>query len=278
MAAMRAALAPLTVGRPDPAELAAAAAAAGFERIGITLWLPDGVLLPACVDGGTLRHTASAIAASGVTCLDAGVVVLAPGLDMERLRRFVDAAAALGADRLVAMNRDPSAPRAAATLAAVCEVAGVAGLSVGVEFMPYTATRTVAEARRLVEEAGAPNGGVVLDVLHLYRSGGSASDLAGPSPVPVLLLQLCDGLRDAPPPERLRDEALADRRYPGQGELAVADVLGAVPAAVPVTLEAPVAADAALPLPERAARAAGALAGFLRAAGRSDLLTGPAPG
>lgn len=259
---MRSALAPLTVGRPDLLTLIDAAAGAGFECLGLTLWLPDGTLAPACSDPGLLRAASSLLRESGLAPLDAGVVVLRPDLDMDGLRRFADTAAALGADRLIAMNQDPSPAGAAATLASVCEIAGSREMSVGVEFMPYTATKTLGEARDLVASAGVANGGIILDVLHLFRSGGGVADLASLGGVPVLLLQLCDAPRRAPAPEHLRSEALTDRLYPGTGELPLEDLLAAVPPGVAVTLEAPVAADAGLPPRTRAVKAARALKDF----------------
>jgi sugar phosphate isomerase/epimerase len=257
------ALAPLTVGRPDPEVLVRAAAGAGFRRVGLTLHLPDGGPLPHVTDAAARRRLRALLDDAGVAALDAGVVVLSPATDPDGVARVCDAAAELGADRLIAMVREPDPGRAAALLAAVAATAGDAGLGVGVEFMPYTACRGLADAAALVEASGASDAGIVVDVLHLFRSGGSAADLAGLDPGRVLLLQLCDAPRTAPPPERLREEALSDRRYPGEGELPLADVLAAVPAGTPLTVECPVAADATLPAAERARAAATAVRALL---------------
>ena len=76
------------------------------------------------------------------------------------------------------MVRDSEAGRAADRLAAAAGTAADAGVRIGVEPMPCTACRTPAAAVALLEASGAPAAGVVVDVLHLYRSGGSAADLA----------------------------------------------------------------------------------------------------
>jgi sugar phosphate isomerase/epimerase len=256
---MDVALAPLTVGRPAPDVVVDAAAAAGFRRVGMTLWRPDAEQSSLCTDPAARRRLLARLDGAGVSVLDAGVVSLRSELDRAGVARFVEAAADLGADRIIALHRDGPVDRAAAHLSEVCSLAAAAGLRVAVEFMPYTACRTVQEAITLVARAGAVNAGLVIDVLHLFRSGGSVPDLAGLHPSQVLLVQLCDARLTAPPPERLRAEALTDRRYPGQGQLPLDEVLAALPAGVPMTIESPVAADAALAPADRA-RAAWAAA------------------
>ncbi|MDE3206591.1 MAG: sugar phosphate isomerase/epimerase [Acidobacteriota bacterium] len=265
-------LAPLTVGRPSLEVLVDAADAAGFARVGVTLWAPGHRPARLCADAATQRAAVRTVRRSGVHVLDVGVVTLEPGLDLDDLRRVIDAAGALGADRLVAMNVDPSPTRAAATLAAVCAEAAPAGLAVAVEFMPYTATKTLAAACDLVLATGHAGAGIVVDALHLHRSGGTPAGLASRGTVPVLLAQICDARREPPPPDRLRAEALSDRLYPGQGDLPLAELLAALPAGVPITVEAPVAADVDCPPRERARRAAAGLARLLPASplNRSD--------
>lgn len=262
---MHVALAPLTVGRPEPLELVAAAAAAGFRRIGMTVWVPGADLSPLCHDRTLLRKTLSLLDASGVAPLDVGVVVLTPDLRLTRVRTVVDVAGKLGADRLIVMNQDADAHRAAASLHAVCEVARQADLKVGVEFMPYVATGTLQAATSLVAATGAANAGVVLDVLHLYRSGGTAREVAQVDGGLLHLVQLCDARRMAPASCGLRAEALGDRRYPGQGDLPLREVLSVLPPHVPMTVEAPVAADAHRPAAERAMLAAAAITSMLGA-------------
>lgn len=257
-------LGPLTVGRPPCQDLVEAAAAAGFGRVGLTLRLPDGAAAPEVADARSRRRLRARLDDLGVRVLDAGVVVLAPEAVPAEDEALVEAAAELGADRLVALVRDADPARAAGRLAAACATAATAGLRVGVEPMPYSACRTLAAARELVTGSGAPGAGVVVDVLHLFRSGGTAADLDGLAAAEVVLVQLCDGRAAAPPPSRLREEALGDRCYPGRGGLPVRDVLAALPDGVPLTVEAPVAADAGRTPAERARSAAAALTALRR--------------
>ncbi len=258
-------LAPLTVGRPDPLTMVAAAEAGGFDSLGMTLWAPDEDCAPVCRDPRLLAEVRRRIEATGVSVTDVGVVVLRPRLDIDVVERVLVTAHVLGARLVIVMNADDDGRRAASTLRTVADLARPYGLLVGVEFMPYSCTRTVAEAQQLAAGTGADNVGLVLDVLHLFRSGCTADDLREPAVRALQLVQLCDAERAGPGPERLRAEALSGRRYPGEGELPLEQVLALVPAGVPITLEAPTVQDATRSPQQRAVRAAAAMRRFLSA-------------
>jgi sugar phosphate isomerase/epimerase len=261
---VHAALAPLTVGRPAPAVLVAAAAAGGFDQVGLTLWTPGaGAPAQLCSDGRLRRSLRRQLDGSGVAALDVGVVVLSAELDQGEVARTLECGRELGADRVIVMNQDPEPGRAVAALAAVCDQAAQLELLVGVEFMPYSASRTLAQAVALVAATAAPTAGVVLDLLHLHRSG-SVPQLAALDPRLVHLVQLCDGHQKAPAANRLREEALGDRLYPGHGGLLVPELEPFLSPGVPVTVEAPVRADADRSAAVRARSAAEALGALAR--------------
>jgi sugar phosphate isomerase/epimerase len=256
-------LAPLTVGRPDPSTMVAAAAAGGFAAVGMSLWVPGRPCRRVCGDARLLRTTRQRVDDAGVDVVDTGVVVLDRALDTDAVKRVLETACRLGSDRVIAMNQDDDAARAATALRAVSDIAASFGMVVGVEFMPYTSTRTLQDACLLIAQVGADNVGVVLDVLHLFRSGGRVEDLQTLGPVPLHLVQLCDARLTAPAAQDLRAEALRGRLAPGRGDLPLRELLAAVPAGVPVTLEAPTQADVGRSATERAVRAGDALRSFL---------------
>jgi sugar phosphate isomerase/epimerase len=104
------------------------------------------------------------------------------------------------------------------------------------EFLPIFTIGSLAAAVDLVQEVGRPNAGVLVDTLHLARSGGTAADLRTVPPRLLPYVQLADAPAAAPPADQLRDEALHGRLLPGDGALPLAAVLDAVPD-VPVSLE-----------------------------------------
>jgi sugar phosphate isomerase/epimerase len=224
-------------------------------------------LSPLCGRGRARRDLVAQLGATGVSVLDVGVIILGPSLVVDRVRDVLETGAALGADRVIVMNQEPDPGRAAEQFAVVCDLAGERGMRAAVEFMPYTATRSLHEGLALVRAAAAADAGVVVDVLHLHRSGGSVSELADVDPRLIHLVQLCDGRRQPPPADRLRAEALGDRLYPGDGDLPLIGVLSTLPAGIPLTVEAPVARDLDTPPADRAVAAAEAVRRMLAAAG-----------
>jgi sugar phosphate isomerase/epimerase len=97
-----------------------------------------------------------------------------------------------------------------------------------------------------------PNAGLLIDALHFYRAGGNPADLAKLDPALMPYFHLCDAYAAAPPAEGLRPEGRGGRFYPGEGELRLAELLRAMPAEIPIAVEAPCARYAGLSINERA--------------------------
>ncbi|MGA4545795.1 sugar phosphate isomerase/epimerase family protein [Uniformispora flossi] len=126
-------------------------------------------------------------------------------------------------------------PEAAAeAFAALCDRAADHGLLVHLEFLPWSGIPDLAAAVRIAALADRPNGGVLLDTWHLYRSGGSAADLTTDAARHIVGIQISD----APAPARsdadaaaMMDETMNRRLPPGEGAADVAGVLRALRAA-----------------------------------------------
>ena len=113
----------------------------------------------------------------------------------------------------------------AEAFAAVCDRAAQHGLAVQMEPMPFSGIPDLRTAASMVQLAGRPNGGLVLDTWHLFRSGGDPS-LIAEIPMECLSVQLCDAPQAAEPD--LWTEALDRRLLPGTGALDLAGVVTAL--------------------------------------------------
>jgi sugar phosphate isomerase/epimerase len=106
-----------------------------------------------------------------------------------------------------------------------------------VEFLPGTGIPDLPTALELVRAVGADNLGIVLDSWHLARSGGSPALLDAGAAACIGALQLSDRTRaQILQPYR----PMSGRLLPGDGELALVDLLRRVFAAhpdVPVGIE-----------------------------------------
>jgi sugar phosphate isomerase/epimerase len=138
------------------------------------------------------------------------------------------------------------------------------GVRVMLEFIPYSHIRSLAQAVALLADVGPANAGVLVDALHLSRSGGSPADLAQYDPALFSYMHLCDAPAIPPGPEGVRPEAREGRLYPEEGGLWLADFIRAFPKDTPIAIEAPTARRAGLPPAERASLAASGTRQLLR--------------
>ena len=177
---------------------------------------------------------------SGLVCLDIELVRIVPGAFRDRWRRVVDIGATIGAHNLLVLVDDPDPSSATATFAELCDRCQHAGMRACLEFMAFTAVRSLDEALAIVGGAGHPAGAVLLDNLHLARTGATPHDVAGLDPALLPYAQWCDA--PAGPPvdgsvDALRTEALDGRTCPGEGGLPVGAFVRALPPELPLALE-----------------------------------------
>src|SRR5690606_4079576 len=108
----------------------------------------------------------------------------------------------------------------------------------------------------IVRQSGQANFGLMVDALHLARSGGTPADVGALEPALIHMVQICDAPLAPPAAAALRQEALADRPYPGEGGLPLHELLDAAAPDVQIDAEIPCARHAGL-APEEQGRVAG---------------------
>ncbi len=204
----------------DPFTLADAAAAAGFDGIGLRL-SHDHAL-----DTAGLRRLATRLRDLGLFVHDVEVHRIGTGDD--DAGALIDAAAEVGARFVLVVSdlADDTAgrDRTVHQLGRVVERARATGVTVGLEYMAWTTPRRSADA---VQMAAATGASVVVDVLHHTRLGEGVAELRAVVESGRLgWVQVCDAPLLAP--VDLLDEARHHRLAPGEGALPL-DLLLAVP-------------------------------------------------
>ncbi len=251
------------LGTPPPV-VVDAAAAAGFDAV--TLRLGGGNRAdpgqpephPLIGDTPTRRATIKRLQATGLGVLDVEVMRLRGDTDPASARPMLESAQALGARHLLVVGLDEDETRLAQAFAALCAEAEPYGVRPALEFMRMSSVATVRAADRIIAAAGHPAGAVLVDPLHLARSGGTPEDvapLATARPERYPYAQLCDGPLTPPGDGTVRElyaEAVENRLNPGDGELPLSTLLDALPGGIAISVEAPVAALAARSPAERA--------------------------
>jgi sugar phosphate isomerase/epimerase len=256
----------LTVLDATPPELVTAAADAGFDAVGIRVWpAADEPPYPMLDDTPMMKETLTRLADSGICVLDIEVLRLRPDSRMGDALRILDAGARLQARGVLIICNDPEEDRLVERFASVCEAAGARGLRACLEFMVFSSVKTLADAQRVLDRAGHPAGAILIDALHLQRSGGTPADVSILAPERLPYVQLCDGPFQPILPDGAvaRTEARTGRLLPGDGELPLAGLLDVLPAGASLAVEAPVADLASRTVGERIRLAHGALTRLL---------------
>ncbi|MBB1074170.1 sugar phosphate isomerase/epimerase, partial [Rhodoferax sp. 4810] len=158
----------------------------------------------------------------------------------EMYQPLLDATAELGARHIIAQLPDPDRTRAHDRFARLCELAAPLGITVNLEFPWWTETGNLATATAVLEAAQAPNAGLLVDMLHFYRSHSSLQALADLPRQWFNYAHLCDGPAAMPADMAATlFEARGCRLAPGEGEFGVANILAAMPQDMTYVLEIP---------------------------------------
>lgn len=237
------ALAALSLIQYSPAEAVRAAAAAGFTSVGLRLAAipgsPDNELIDSAANRRELRQV---LDDSGVRLLDVELFRFSPADGIHTpTEPMLAAAQELGARFVGVISYEADPGRTAGELGELAARAADHELSCLVEFMGFTAVKTLDEARAVIDRSGAANAHILLDTLHMARTGASVDDLARLDPGYFPMAQICDAASGGVEPDlaKARAEAISARLDPGKGVLPLTDVVRALPADIPLSVEVP---------------------------------------
>jgi sugar phosphate isomerase/epimerase len=269
----RLSLAFLTLFDCEPVEAIRIAGETGYDMVGLRLLpaAPTEAPYPLMTDRAVLRQTVAALGETGISVGDVEIARLKPDTSISSFERFLDYAAQLGARHVLVAGDDPDHSRLTGTFAGFCRLARNCGLTADLEFMPWTAVPNLATARAIVEAAGEPNGGVLVDALHWDRSGGTTEEIRALPARLVNYVQFCDGPADYDrSDEGMIRVARSARLNPGEGSIDCVSLAAAMPDGVTISVEVPNHELARALSPKTRAEAALAAARrVLEAAGRT---------
>lgn len=179
-------------------------------------------------------------------CLrDEGVsIALVDGLAVFRDRPIedhwptLDMLAEIGATRINTVSFD-APERTFDETAKLVEKAASYGLTVTIEPCPVLVTRTLAEAIALIEAVALPNFKLLIDTMHVSRTG-EAGRIATLDPHLIDYVQISDGPLAMPASDAdYMDEAMNERLVPGEGRMPLVEMLRSIRPDVVVSGEVP---------------------------------------
>lgn len=226
----------------SPPDMIQFAAEAGYDLAGIRMMpaVPGGQAFPLMSDPAMLRETQRRIDDTGVRVLDVEIARIDGVSKIDLWLPMIEAAAAVGARTIVAAGDDPDEARMTETYGLLCDAAASFGLTVNLEFTPWTALDNAAAASRVVANAARDNGEMLIDLIHVARSRTTLADVAAIDSARMSYFQICDAPADIPATrEGLQYTARQARLLPGEGGIDVAGIINALPDHLIVSVEVP---------------------------------------
>ena len=216
----------------DPADMVTAAQATGFDMTG--LWVDMEQWTPA-----TSKEVKRRLAGGSVSVLDVEVVWIQPGDPDPAHDAIIDIGGDVGSRFVLIVSSDPDRSATKKRFELLCNRAQQAGLTAVLEFLPITEIKSLEDAVDVVADVGHPASGILVDTLHLVRSGGSAAALKGLDPRLFPYCQIADAPQSLPEEtyENFLSEAVDGRLLPGEGALPLTEIMKTLPQDIPVSPE-----------------------------------------
>jgi sugar phosphate isomerase/epimerase len=206
------------ISRFDFKDRVEAAARAGFEGIGI--WHTD---LEHILQDRTLKDMKMILDDNGIKHVELEFLTdwfldgARKAESDRRKRRLLEASEALRAKHIKVGDFDNTAcpmPRIIEAFSALCREAEGYGATIGFEFMASAMLNNLKDSLVMVETAGAKNGGLVLDIVHVVNLGITCEEISRIPLQYLINVELNDGTLPGSP----RHDPSRARRFCGEGE------------------------------------------------------------
>jgi sugar phosphate isomerase/epimerase len=168
---------------------------------------------------------------------------LREGHEVEDRRGDLELMAELEVTRINTVSMDPDLERTFDQFARLAEMAATFGMETTVEFGPGLSVGDLPTAVGAVRHVGRPDFRLLIDTMHLGRTGSGPADLAALDRGLIGYVQLSDAPIE-PRFDTYMEEAMFERTVPGQGELPLQEMLAALPTEVVIGLEVPLRSQA----------------------------------
>ena len=214
----------------DPARFVEVTAAAGWKATGV--WFDQDSW-----SSITSREVKKRIDDKGIEAVDMEVIRL--GKSMDKGKALIEAACEVGAKNILVVSSLHSSEETADQLSHLCSLAEAGDIVICLEFMKFTSVKSLSDALDIIRLVDAQNIGILLDLLHVVRSGTTFKEIKACDPNLFPYAQWCDG--NAQPfgwsdPELISD-ALDDRLLPTQGKLNALEFESLFDKGVPFSIE-----------------------------------------
>jgi sugar phosphate isomerase/epimerase len=189
-------------------------------------------------DSGLRRDVVSALQDCGVTISLGEGFLVRPGTDVRDAALDMDHMHELGVSTVNILSLESDRTRGLQQLAAFADMALDRRMRATLEFLPGLPIGDLAAAVAAVRAVDRPNFQLLLDAMHVFRSGAQPAHIAALDPALIGYAQLCD----VPLVSKFAsyaDEARHERLPPGEGGLPLLDFVSVLPRDLILGLEIP---------------------------------------
>lgn len=195
-------------------------------------------------DDATLRREMSAVMRDRGVSISLGEGFnIRPGSDIGDCGADLDIMRELGVTRINMVSLDPDLQRSFDQFGVLAELAAARGMETTVEMSPGLTVGDLDTALAAVRHVGRADFRLLLDTMHVFRSGSTIDDIAALDPALIGYIQLCDAPWQ-PTVANYMEEGMFYRLPPGEGELPLAELLALVPEDRVIGLEVPMRTQA----------------------------------
>jgi sugar phosphate isomerase/epimerase len=189
-------------------------------------------------DPGLRRDTLDAMRERNVSVSLVDGFVLWEDTDARSFADDMALADGLGAPRINTVSFRDDLDTNVTNFRIIADLAAEHGIMTTLEFAPPLAVRSLPQALDVIRRVDRPNFRLLLDTMHLFRSGGSVAEVAALASGTIQYIQLSDVSLVATNTDYM-DESCFERKVPGTGELPLRDLLATLPHDVVIGLEVP---------------------------------------
>jgi sugar phosphate isomerase/epimerase len=160
-----------------------------------------------------------------------------PNADVADLQRDLEIVRELGGRRINTVAIDPDQSCCFDQLARLAEMARSLQMETTLEWVPGLTIGDLPTALAALDHVASEDCRLLVDTMHCFRSGATIEDMAALDPARIGYAQICDVPSVSSLP--YMEEAMFDRKVPGEGDLPLQALFGNLPWDIPVGIEIP---------------------------------------
>lgn len=194
-------------------------------------------------DASLRREMIAAMADRGISISLGEGLTIREDINVANYSGDLDIFSELGVERVNTVSMDTDQGRSFDEFAVLAQMAAERNMELTLELVPGFTVADLPTALSALAHVDRPNFRILIDTMHLVRSGSGPSDIAALDPNLIGYVQLCDAPLK-PRFESYFEESMFERMVPGEGELVLRELVAVLPVDRVYSVEIPLRSEA----------------------------------